>query len=356
MIQTLFVRLLLMPFSMLYGLGVYLHERLYAWGVFKAVSFNIPTIAVGNLSMGGAGKTPHIEYLIRLLRDHLELGTLSRGYRRKSAGFKEVTLSMSAEQSGDEPLQFKRKFPDILVAVSESRTLAIPRMLMLRPDLQLILLDDAFQHRAIQPGLNILLTEYEKPFTRDHMLPLGRLREWPSAYKRADLIIVTKCPAEPQLVDKTTLLAEIQPLPHQQVFFSYYAYQQPHYLLDNRYQTTLEDDWDVLLICAIANTDYLTNYLKGQVGHIKIMEFEDHHFFTPADISRLKTTFDNMSAHKKIILTTEKDATRLDLHRSFFVQTRLPVFVLPVEVRFHPQPDGSSPDEVVKDYLLHFKA
>ncbi len=356
MLQILFVRLLLTPLAALYGLGVSIHERLYAWGVFKAISFNIPTIAVGNLSMGGAGKTPHIEYLIRLLRDHLELGTLSRGYRRKSVGFQEVNLAMTAEDAGDEPLQFKRKFPDILVAVGESRTLAIPRMLMLRPELQLILLDDAFQHRAIQPGLNILLTEYDRPFTRDALLPLGRLREWPAAYKRADVIIVTKCPPDPQQLEKEKLLAEIRPLPHQQVFFSYYAYQLPYYLLDHRYQTALEDDWDVLLICAIANTDYLSNYLKEKVRFIKILEFEDHHFFDHQDISRLKNTFDNIASPKKIILTTEKDATRLDLHRQFFIQTRLPIFVLPIEVVFHPQPEGSAPDDVVKDFLLNFKA
>ncbi len=357
MLQQWIIRILLWPFSILYGLGATLHEKLYRWGLLKAVSFNLPVISVGNLTVGGAGKSPHIEYLVRLLKEHLEVGVLSRGYRRKSVGFKEVLPQMSVEESGDEPLQFKRKFPDVLVAVSESRSLGVPRMLMKRDDLQVVLLDDAFQHRAIQPGLNILLTEHDHPFTRDLLLPAGRLREWPSAYRRADIIVVTKCPADPAEVQREALLREIAPLPHQRVYFSYYQYRQPYYLLDNRYVTTLEDDWEVLLISAIANVDYLTQYLKQQVGYIKIMEFEDHRYFSKSDISNLKLTFDNMEAQKKIILTTEKDATRLDQHRQFFTEHRLPVFVLPVEVRFHFEDAGApSFDDDVKNFLLNFKA
>lgn len=357
MLQQWIIRILLWPFSMLYGLGALLHEKLYQWGLLKAVSFSLPVISVGNLTVGGAGKSPHIEYLVRLLREYLEVGVLSRGYRRKSVGFKEVEPQMGVEESGDEPLQFKRKFPDVLVAVSESRSLGVPRMLMKREDLQVVLLDDAFQHRAIQPALNILLTEHDHPFTRDFLLPAGRLREWPAAYRRADIIVVTKCPVDPNEVQREALLREIAPLPHQRVYFSYYQYKQPYYLLDNRYITTLGEDWEVLLISAIANVDYLTQYLKQQVGYIKIMEFEDHRYFSKSDISNLKQTFDNMEAQKKIILTTEKDATRLDQHRQFFAEHRLPVFVLPVEVRFHFE-ETSTPrfDDDVKDFLLNFKA
>ncbi len=356
MLQQWIARLLLMPFAMAYGLGAVLHERLYRWGLLKAVSFNLPVISVGNLSVGGTGKSPHIEYLIRLLKDHVETGVLSRGYRRKTAGFVEVTLHSNAEEAGDEPLQFKRKFPDVFVAVSENRSLGVPRMLMKHSGLEVILLDDAFQHRAITPGLNILLTEHDHPFTRDTLLPVGRLREWPSAYRRADIIVVSKCPADAAAVQREALRQEIAPLPHQRMYFSFFEYRQPRYMLDPRYTTTLDEDWEVLLICAIANSDYLTQYLKKQVGFIKILEYEDHHYFSTSDISNLKMTFDNMESEKKIILTTEKDAARLDLHRQYFAEHRLPIFVLPVEVRFHFQEDGPRFDEDIKNCLLNFKA
>lgn len=356
MMQQWIARALLFPFALLYGFGAALHERFYRWGLLKAVSFSIPTISVGNLTVGGAGKSPHIEYLIRLLKDHVEVGVLSRGYRRKTVGFKEVTNHMNAEESGDEPLQFKRKYPEVFVAVDENRSLGVPRMLMKHSGLEVVLLDDAFQHRAIQPGLNILLTEHDHPFTRDMLLPAGRLREWPSAYKRADIVVVSKCPDDPAAVQREALLQEIKPLPDQRVYFSYFAYRNPYYLLDPRYITHLEEGWEVLLICAIANTDYLTRYLKQQVSFIKILEYEDHRYFSKGDISNLKMTFDNMETEKKIILTTEKDAMRLHLHRQFFIESRLPVFVLPVEVRFHFQEEGPRFDEDIKDFLLNFKA
>jgi tetraacyldisaccharide 4'-kinase len=356
MMQQWIARILLLPFALLYGLGAALHERFYRWGILKAVIFNIPTISVGNLTVGGAGKSPHVEYLIRLLKDYMEVGVLSRGYRRKSVGFKEVTPRMSVEESGDEPLQFKRKYPEAFIAVGENRSMGVPRMLMKHEGLEVILLDDAFQHRAIVPGLNILLTEHDRPFTRDMLLPVGRLREWPSAYRRADIIVVSKCPADPALVQREALLKEINPLPHQRVYFSYYDYLQPYFLLDPRYTAKLEEDWEALLICGIANADYLTQYLRKQVGFIKILEYEDHHYFSTSDISNLKKTYDNMETKKKIILTTEKDAMRLDLHRQFFDDNRMPVFVLPVEVRFHFEEDTPRFDDDVKDFLLHFKA
>jgi tetraacyldisaccharide 4'-kinase len=354
--QQSLARLLLLPFALLYGLGAALHERLYRWGVLKAISFDMPVISVGNLVIGGAGKSPHVEYLLRLLKDHVEVGVLSRGYRRKTVGFQLATPEATAETIGDEPLQFKRKFPDVFVAVSENRALGIPRMLLKHEGLEVILLDDAFQHRAVKPGLNILLTEHDMPFTRDKLMPVGRLREWPSAYERADLIVVTKCPENPQEVQRDILLREIQPLPHQQVFFSYLSYRQPWYLLDPRYVTDLAEDWEVLLICAIANATHLTRYLKSRVSFIKILEYEDHHYFTNSDISNLKLTFDHMASDKKIILTTEKDAMRLDLFREFFRETRLPVFVLPVEVHFHQEPQGQGFDDAVRQFLLDFKA
>jgi tetraacyldisaccharide 4'-kinase len=318
------------------------------------VEFNLPVISVGNLSLGGAGKTPHIEYLVRLLKDYLNIATLSRGYMRKTKGYLLVHTRANAEQVGDEPLQFKRKFPDITVAVSESRAFAIPKLLMDRPNTQVILLDDAFQHRSVKPGLNILLTEFRRPFTRDYLLPSGRLREWRGAYERADIIIVSKCPRDIAPEDKDALAKEIRPLAHQRLYFSYYDYYQPYFILNPGYVTQLQPDWDVLLISAIANTEYLVDYLNEQVNSVTVLEYEDHHYFSKYDVAHLKATFDNLESSKKLILTTEKDAMRLELHRQYLAENRLPVFALPVDVKFHFD-EGPKFDQDVKDFLLNFK-
>jgi len=354
MIQQFLVKILLAPFSLLYGLGVSLRNGFYRTGLLKSIEFNLPTISVGNLSVGGAGKTPHIEYLIRLLKDYINVATLSRGYRRKTKGFLVVQPANSAEQVGDEPLQFKRKFPDILVTVSESRTLAIPEMLKYQPDVEVVLLDDAFQHLSIQPGLNILLTEYYLPFTQDFLLPAGRLREWRSAYERANIIIVSKCPPTLTEEERSHFYKEINPLPHQELFFSYYDYEPPYYIFNPRYRTSLEPDMDVLLISAIAGTDYLLEYLEQRVNHVYSLEFEDHHYFTNYDIGQLKANFDRIESNKKIILTTEKDAMRLELHRQYLLDNQMPVFALPVRVKFHLN-EGDDFDQRIRDFLLNFK-
>ncbi|MCB0569963.1 MAG: tetraacyldisaccharide 4'-kinase [Phaeodactylibacter sp.] len=355
MIQRFLAQILLSPFALLYGIGVSLRNFFYSRGLLKGVEFSVPVISVGNLSVGGAGKTPHIEYLIRLLKDYIEVATLSRGYRRKTKGYLEAAPKMTAEQVGDEPLQFKRKFPDIMVSVSESRTFAIPKMLMDRPALQVILLDDAFQHRSVRPGLNILLTEYSRPFTKDFLLPAGRLREWRSAYRRADIIIVSKCPAQMPREERERYLEEIRPFPHQKVYFSYYAYGHPYYILNPSYRIELRPDIDALLISAIANTDYLVRYLEEKAGPLQVLEYEDHHYFSKYDVGQLKAHFDRMEADSKIILTTEKDAMRLELHRDFLIEHRLPIFVVPAEVRFHFD-EAEAFDESIRLFLLNFKA
>lgn len=355
MVQNFLVKILLIPFSLLYGMGVSLRNAAYRLGLLKSVKFDLPVISVGNLSVGGAGKTPHIEYLIRLLKDYINVATLSRGYGRKTHGYLLVEPEMSAEQVGDEPLQFKRKFHDLTAAVSESRAFGIPRIIMDAPQTQLVLLDDAFQHRAVTPGLNILLSEYSHLFTKDWLLPSGRLREWRAAYQRADIIIVTKCPKILHENDKNLLLKEIKPFPHQRVFFSYYDYDQPYYVFDARYVADLQPEWSVQLVSAIARTDYLINYLQEKVDSITVLEYADHHFFTQDDMNEIKGTFERLQGDKKIILTTEKDAVRLELHRKFIVENRLPIFALPVEVRFHFG-EGEKFDDTIKDFLLNFKS
>lgn len=355
MIKNPLVRLLLAPLSLLYGIGVSLRNFFYSNELLKGVEFDVPVISVGNLSLGGAGKTPHIEYLIRMLKDYIDVATLSRGYKRKTKGFLVVQPQHNAEIVGDEPLQFRRKFSDILVTVSESRTFAIPKIMMENPGMQAILLDDAFQHRSVRPGLNILLTEYHLPFTRDYLLPSGRLREWRSAYHRADILIVSKCPPQISEAEKIKFIDELKPLPKQRIYFSYYKYQNPYFFLKRDYTFPLKEDTNVLLICAIANTDYLLDYLYQKVNYVKALEYEDHHFFNNFDVSNLKTEFDKIEEDKKIILTTEKDATRLELHRDFILKNKLPIYVLPVEVAFHFN-EAPLFDKDVKNFLLNFRA
>ncbi len=346
--------MLLAPISLLYGFGVSMRDFFYRKGLLKGIEFDLPVIAVGNLSIGGAGKTPQVEYLIKLLKDYLYIATLSRGYKRKSKGFVIVEAGFDAEQVGDEPLQYKRKFPEVLVTVCESRTFAIPKILLKKPETQLILLDDAFQHRSVEPGLNILLTEYRRPFTKDYLLPSGRLREWRSAYRRADIIIVSKCPPVMVPGERANWLADIHPLEGQQMYFSYYQYRKPYHLLEPSREISLQAKMDVLLICAIAGTEYLLDYLSDAVGQVKVIEYEDHHYFTNYDIGRLQQSFEQMESSNKLILTTEKDAMRLELHRPFLTKHNLPVYVLPIDVAFHFN-EGSRFDEDIKKYLLNFK-
>ena len=326
----------------------------YRAGLLKSMTFNVPVISVGNLSVGGAGKTPHIEYLIRLLREYINVATLSRGYSRKTRGFLMVQRRNNAEQVGDEPLQFKRKYPDISVAVAEDRAFAIPQLMMQKPETQLVLLDDAFQHRSVKPGVNILLSEYDRLFTKDYLLPAGRLREWRSAYERADIIIVSKCPTDLPASEKERLREEIKPLPHQKLFFSYYTYHAPYYLFNPRYRLQLDQEVEVILISAIARTEYLVDYLEQQTGPIRAMEFEDHHYFSKEDMSALNQQFQRLETRRKVIITTEKDAMRLELHRQFLIEQRLPIFVLPLEVQFHFD-EAEEFNSLVRDYLLNFK-
>ncbi|MGB3799037.1 MAG: tetraacyldisaccharide 4'-kinase [Lewinella sp.] len=355
MVQSSLAKLLLSPISLLYGAGVGFRNWAYRRGILRGISFSVPVISVGNLSVGGAGKTPHIEYLIRLLDPYLQIATLSRGYRRKTRGFLEVHAGMTVEEVGDEPLQYARKFPDVMVTVAEERAFAIPEIVGRRPDTQLVLLDDAFQHRAVKPGLNVLLTQYELPFTRDYLLPSGRLREWRSGYERADVIVVSKCPSGLTREEADALITEIAPQDHQRVFFSYYDYSAPYYFLDGRYRLRMEEGIDVLLISAIANTDYLLQHLRSVARTVRSLEYADHHYFTGSDMGNLKRRYDELEGRHRAIVTTEKDATRLAIHRDFIAAENLPVFVLPTEVKFHFD-EGVSFNGIVRDYLINFEA
>ncbi len=354
MVENPLLKWLLLPLSLLFGLGVAAKNALYRAGLLTSVRFSVPVITVGNLTVGGTGKTPHVEYLIRLLRPYLHTAVMSRGYGRHTSGFLFVRPEELSTAVGDESLTYARKYRDVVVAVSESRSIGIPMLLQQRPDTQVILLDDAFQHRSVTPSVNILLTECAYPFYDDWLLPVGRLREWRGAYKRADILIVTKCPLTFSETAREEMIRRIDPLPHQSVFFSALRYHHPYRMYPPQAQHVLSGFGAVLIVAGIARPDPLLNYVAGQVGVVDILLFDDHHDYSEADLTLIERRFQNLTGERKMILTTEKDAVRLEVFGAFIVGHGLPVFVLPVEVVF-PFGDGRRFEETIRQFLLDFK-
>jgi tetraacyldisaccharide 4'-kinase len=324
-------RILLFPFSLLYGFGVIIRNFLYDNNVLKSVSFNLPIIVVGNLSVGGTGKSPMVEYLIRLFKDRYELAILSRGYKRKTKGYALADEHKTALEIGDEPMQFYTKFPEAAVAVGEERIVAIPQLLHDRPRTQVIILDDAFQHRAIRAGLNILLTEFGNLFTADFFLPTGDLRDQKASYKRAQIIVVTKCPDNFSETDKQRILEEIDLRPAQQIFFTSIKYDRPYHII-RKTETNITTEDEVLLVCGIANPKPLKNYLAVEAKTYYQQIFSDHHIFTIDDLKEIEQRFKQIQANKKMMITTEKDAVRLAKFKQDLLD--LPLFVLPVQHKF----------------------
>lgn len=354
MIQQWLIKILLAPFALLYGLTVLVRNGLYQIGFFKSIRFSFPVISIGNLSVGGTGKTPHIEYFIQHLQEYVRIGVLSRGYGRKTRGYRLVQTNDHAELSGDEPVQIKRKFPATAVAVSENRALGIPQLLKTNPEVQLILLDDAYQHRAIRPALSILLTDYNRPYYQDFLLPVGRLREWRGGARRADAIVVTKCPPNLDTLSMDKIRDKIRPQASQKVYFSTLEYGQPYSFWDSSFRLQFSPDLEILLISAIAHTDHLTEYLSPRGRDVKHLEFTDHHYFTKYDMGQMKAAFDALEGTSKIILTTEKDATRLELHYSYLIGQKLPIFVLPLRVRFLDEQHETPFLDYIQQQLLAF--
>lgn len=264
----------------------------------------------------------------------LKAATLSRGFGRKSHGFILADMQSSANEIGDEPRMFKQKFPETAVAVGEDRVIAIPRILQAHEDLDVIFLDDAYQHRSIQPGLSILLTEYSNPFTRDALLPVGWLREPASGYHRADIIIVTKCPADLSTAQRQMITAELKPYKYQKVYFSTLQYGPLYSFINPGYTFNLAPDMDVLLVCGIARYDELKNYLESKSRRVYVRDYRDHHRFDVYDLEAIRETFKNLGEVKKVMVATEKDAMRLAEYRNWFSENKIEIFVQPVVVSF----------------------
>ncbi len=324
------VRVFLYPFAIIYGAIVWLRNRLYDAKFFSSIEFSVPIITVGNLSTGGTGKTPHVEYLVRLLQYQYRVATMSRGYKRHTQGFLIADEQTNALRIGDEPMQYHMKYPELVVSVAEERMIGIPLLLQRRPDIDVILLDDAYQHRSVKAGLNILITDYSRPFYKDHILPFGSLRENQGASKRANIIIVSKCPMDLDLLQAKNIEEHIKPLPHQQVFFTGIHYDKPYDLITH--DDIILTGKHIILVCGIARPEPLVAFLKSNAADVHTLSYQDHHYFVTPDLEEIKTAYENWDVPNKIIVTTEKDAARLYLHLDKLKDWNITIGVLPIAV------------------------
>lgn len=314
--------------------------------MLSSKSYDFPVICVGNLSVGGTGKTPHTEFIIQNLKKENQLAALSRGYGRKTKGFILADSGDSAETIGDEPFQLFKKFEDIMVAVDEKRRRGIQKLRSLPSPPDIIVLDDAFQHRKVKAGLNILLTDYSKLYIHDHLLPSGRLRESRSGARRADLIVVTKSPAVLSPLEIRRITSSLKPQAYQKVFFSYISYRKLKPLNKKAVELGLKkkhlSEWGVILTTAIANPEPLFLYLKRYAKEVEKLSFNDHHFFTKKDYQKIFKVSEGLLSPKKLMITTEKDAVKIDLSEL----EDIAVFCLPIEIKFHKHGDDDFAEEL----------
>lgn len=342
-----YLRLLLLPFSLIYGIAITLRKKLYDWGLMSSVKFELPVICVGNLAVGGSGKTPTTEYLVRLLTTY-KIAILSRGYGRKTNGFILADDKATAESIGDEPLQYYQKFDGVTVAVCEDRVKGIEK---LKENHDLIILDDAYQHRRVKAGLNILLFEFRKLGTSQFLLPAGNLRDVFSSRKRADVLLVTKSPVPLLHVAQQASVNELQPNQAQKVLHSYLKYGDlKHlYLPENRSLASIKG-FEIFLLTGIANPDPLIEELEKYTKKIRHEKFPDHYAFKTADIKKFKTAFESGNQKEKIIITTEKDSKRLKAAGFKDLLVNLPVYFLPIEVELFEE-DKITFDELILNYV-----
>tara|TARA_B110000037_G_scaffold188405_1_gene219833 strand:+ start:24934 stop:25980 length:1047 start_codon:yes stop_codon:yes gene_type:complete len=309
------LRFILFPFALIYGAITVLRNGFYGVGIFNSSKFSLPIINVGNLSTGGTGKTPHTEYLIHLLKEKKNLFTLSRGFGRKERGFIIANENSTAKQIGDEPLQYYKKFGDeIGVAVEANRVNGVIEICRSHPDTELVLLDDAFQHRAIYAGLNILITDYSRPFYADFIMPVGNLRELRRGKNRADIIVVSKCPNFKE-VSKDAILLKLRPKANQYIFFSRIKYGSI-FELYNESQMSEVAYRNIILVSGIANAKPLVNHLAKNNSILHHFNFNDHYNFKQTDITEIHNLFDKFAGENPMIIATEKDAMRL-LNKDF---------------------------------------
>jgi tetraacyldisaccharide 4'-kinase len=352
-------KLFLYPISAIYGLIVSIRNLMYDYKIFQSTEFEIPVISIGNITVGGTGKTPHTEYLVELLRKQFNVTTISRGYKRKTKGYQEVEVDSLAAQIGDEPLQIKAKFSDVQVVVDEKRVHAIKKIQIQEsrhlPDV--ILLDDAFQHRSVSAGINILLIDFNRPIDQDQLMPVGRLRESKWQMRRANVIIYTKCPQEISPITRRILMKDVNLRPYQNLFFTTMVYQPLTPVFSDVAIDTpklASDKVSVLLVTGIANPEHLRKYLSNFSEHITDLKFPDHHNFNNSNIQQIEQKFAAIASENKIIITTEKDSMRLkDMDLSPTLKANL--FYIPLKIKFLDS-EGKNFDEKIVTYVRENKS
>jgi tetraacyldisaccharide 4'-kinase len=330
-------KILFFPFAVIYGIITSLRNLLYDWKFLKSKSVDVHTICVGNLAVGGTGKTPHVEYLINILQNDFKIAILSRGYKRKTSGFIQATNTSTAFDIGDEPLQYKTKNPQLEVCVDANRVNGIKKILEFPEPPKVVILDDAFQHRALNCELKIVISEYNNLYLNDCMMPAGYLRESKKGIERADIIIISKTPDKTTAIDIRNVIKDLKPLAHQQLFFTWLKYgelkgfQNPADTID-----TLDDlfRYRIVAFTGIGNPKPMITYLKEYASDVIHIQFPDHHSFTIQDIADVRAQLDAIEGGNKIVVTTEKDAMRLRGTDLQDIANTLPLYVLPIEVDF----------------------
>ena len=329
-----YVKVFLLPFSIIYGIIIGTRNILFHIGILKSRHFSVPILCVGNITVGGTGKTPHTELIIDELKKKFRVACLSRGYKRKTSGFILANEHSTANEIGDEPMQIKSKFPEIAMACDANRVRGIEKLLGLKEAPEVIILDDAFQHRYVQADKNIVLIDYNRPVHEDCLLPAGRLRENTNALKRADYIIVTKCPKNLQPIERRILNKQLKIKPYQQLFFTTLEYGNIHALSSKAERITPDQESSILCLTGIAQPAPYIEYLKTFTTDITELRYSDHHHFTKKDIQHIEQVFQEIKNKNKYIFTTEKDAARLracdlpkDLKRRIYFIPVVPVFI-----------------------------
>lgn len=333
------LQFVLTPFSWLYGFGVYVRNKFFDWGILKETSFGVPVVGVGNITVGGTGKTPHVEYILECLRYKRNIAVLSRGYKRKTRGFIVASAKSTPDSIGDEPLQIYEKFGGtVKVAVCESRVKGVRELIKQFPKLDLIVLDDSFQHRYIKPKVNIMLMDYSHPVYSDNIIPLGRLRESSHARYRADMVITTKCPSDVSALDMRIVSKRLELMPYQKLYFSTFDYGGliPVFPDDCSQRVLIADltaDDTVILLTGVANPRPFVNHFRAYPFKKKVLHFPDHHDFKKSDLHDIHKKFNSASGIRKVIITTEKDAVRISHNPYFPVELRPLIFYIPIGVR-----------------------
>jgi len=329
-----FWQTLLFPFAVLYGLVVGLRNMLYDLDILKGYEFDIPVISVGNITVGGTGKTPHVEYLIRLLSPYYRVAVLSRGYKRKTRGFLIAGPESTVDDLGDEPYQMHKKFPEVKIIVDEKRVRALKKIENEMKDIEVVIMDDAFQHRSVKPGLSMLLIDYNLPLSKELYLPAGRMRESRHEKKRADLVVFTKCPETLKPIEERIRVKYFNPFPYQRVYFTKIVYGDPLPVFSGNKDRNygLNRQTAILAVAGIANPEPFVRYLKRVTDHVEFLSYPDHYRFGKKDLEKIGRKYEEINAERKMILTTEKDAMRLKAFCTFDPPFREIWFYIPIEI------------------------